>query len=567
MKSPILADFLAAGGVLLAGGAILLLTRRLTRSSASASASSCSTSSFPPDAPSATPTNVESHKWARSIVTAAFKQAIGREPTLAELQYGQAVCWLETRYGKGWKPAMSGAKNWGAVQCRGSAQVSGQSVLLGGVDADAEPIATGAGDCIEYEDSFADGTRYKVSFRAYASDVDGAADVMRHVFKLRPRTAQALAEKGATAFRASWAMRRERYYEGFCPVATKRFGSSSVRASLAHPDRSEATRACAQEAISAHAKSISEIIQNIASACGDPIALPLGTFEDGERWYRCSFPDAAVDASTAPKAAPAASTASKAATSSSSTTTSPATSSSSSTTTSPPSSSAPRILAGDAGHRLLQAVQAGQIEPPTWIEVPWTAAGVVLRVSADALRAPVDGKSLRLPVSWAESMEIDRALDCVPLTAEISDLIWQASTMKVDPRPLGEWSTPEQQKASSVGMRSLDWCARFTDSLDSRIAGHSGLVADVGKDWILSPRLLLQPALGVTYGWRYSTGKPIQGLGSEKELPAHNDQHYDYSQTKRLVQRWTVDGQDVLKVYQSRGLDPRVVALFSGGAK
>jgi hypothetical protein len=193
----------------------------------------------------------------------AFRNVMGREATPTELQYAQAVAWLETNYGQGWKGAMVGSNNWGAVQCG----------------------KTATGTCIQYQDSRADGTKYSVGFRAYPSAVAGAEDVVRHVFQKRPKTASALASSTPSAYRASYAMRRERYYEGFCPNATKKYGSEPARASLANPDRDEGTRACMQEAVEAHSKLTGSLSREIAAANADPAPLPPGDFKDADDWW------------------------------------------------------------------------------------------------------------------------------------------------------------------------------------------------------------------------------------------------------------------------------------------
>lgn len=547
MKGPY-SDLWVSLGVLGAGGLLYLIGRRLLPVAQAASKAL----DAPQWDPVATkPSNVEVHKAARPVVVEALTRLLGRAPTLAEIQYGQAIGWHEGRYGRGWKGAMVGSNNWGAVQC----------------------AKNSTADCTPYEDSYADGTKYEVSFRRYATPTEGAQDMLRHVFIRRPNTARALSDGDATVFRASYAMRRERYYEGHCPQAKKRFGAQAVRASLGSPDRDDATRACAEEATRVHAKLSASVIATIAGACGDPGALRLGSWEDADTWYRKTFLG-----SSPPAPAPASAPSPKATTTpdSSTTATTPATSSTPATPTSstpspatPASSTTPattpKLTPGLAGGRLLEAVKSGAIDAPTWIEVPWTAAGVVVRVSADALRAPVDGKLLRLPVTWRETLEIAARLHGVPLTAELSDAIWAAAGVKIDPRPLGEWGTPEQQKQSSKMQPTVEWAQKFSASIDNQIGTRAGeLAADVGKDWIFSPRLALRPQLGVTYGWRYKTGKPIQGLGPDDKIPAHNDAHYDYSQTLRLVQRNAVDGTDLLTVYEKRGLPRKVLELFGG---
>jgi hypothetical protein len=230
----------------------------------------------------ASPTNTASHKAARPIVREALIKLLGREPTPAELQYGPAIGWLETNYGRGWKGPMVGSNNWGAVQCAKGSTLP----------------------CISYEDSRADGTKYTVSFRKYDSPVDGAADMLRHVFKLRPITAGALTSSRPTVFRASYAMRREKYYEGFCPKATKQFGSAAVRASLANPDKDDATRACAREATTAHAERADSIIAQIAGSLGEFMDMPLGTYEDAAGYYRSVRPTVSGPAELRPPHGP-----------------------------------------------------------------------------------------------------------------------------------------------------------------------------------------------------------------------------------------------------------------------
>jgi|GEM_PF-3680596 len=204
------------------------------------------------------------HREARATMSQAFRNVVGRDPSVSELQYLQAVAWLETNYGRGWKGAMVGSNNWGAVQC-------------GAVG--------GSAGCIQYEDSYPDGTKYKVSFRSYPSALAGAEDVVRHVIKLRPRTGDALSSQSPTAFRASYAMRREKYYGGFCPAATKQFGAEPARASFAKPDRDDGTRTCMQEAVNAHADLTFSLAKSIAAANGDPVVLPRGSFDDADRWW------------------------------------------------------------------------------------------------------------------------------------------------------------------------------------------------------------------------------------------------------------------------------------------
>lgn len=203
------------------------------------------------------------HKMARATFELAESRYKRKALSKAALQYAQGVALLESTYGLGWKGAMVGSHNWGAVQC------TNQS----------------AADCIAYQDSYPDGTTYKVSFRRYADDIAGADDVLHHVLDVRPKVAAALAEPRPSVMRASYAMRREHYYGGFCPVATKSGGSEAAQASFATPDRDAATKACAREAIEAHAKVMWNHVQEIAAALGEKPALELGSYADADAWW------------------------------------------------------------------------------------------------------------------------------------------------------------------------------------------------------------------------------------------------------------------------------------------
>lgn len=202
------------------------------------------------------------HRQARQTVRDAFKELYGREPTLEELQYAQAVAWLESSYGQGWKGDMVGSNNWGAVQCAKNKQ-------------------TAAG-CISYQDSYEDGTKYTVSFRSYETPKDGAKDLLKHVFTYRG-TSNAI--NGGDIMQGSYEMRRGKYYGGFCPKATKQYGKA-VTASLGAPDKNDATKACAEEAINAHANTVKALVNDIAAANGDPWALGLGSFNQADSWWR-----------------------------------------------------------------------------------------------------------------------------------------------------------------------------------------------------------------------------------------------------------------------------------------
>lgn len=207
------------------------------------------------------------HVGARQILTEAFTEVMGRPPTTAELQYLHAIGWLETSYGNGWKRNMVGSNNWGAVHCPMNAQ--------------------DGPDCVHYVDHHPNGEEFKVNFKKYDTPKDGAKDLVKQVYKIRT-TGKGLSGSDANAFTASYIMRREKYYGGFCPNATKQYGGADARASLSDPDRNEGTQACAQEAIRTHANLVKAIADDVAAANGDPSALALGSYADADQWWKAN---------------------------------------------------------------------------------------------------------------------------------------------------------------------------------------------------------------------------------------------------------------------------------------
>ena len=186
----------------------------------------------------------ERHKWARGVLLAAA-QARGIQPSRAELQGWAAVACVETQYGYGWKPPMTGSNNWGAVQA-----VAGQ------------PSA-------QWEDTHPDGTKYTQAFRTYATPVEGAADLIRHLTALRPMTWAAM--RAGDWWAAGDAMRREGYFGGWCPKATVKYGSA-VRGRGAGPVETwpAAQRECHEEAFPLYSAKIRAYAQQIAQALGEP---------------------------------------------------------------------------------------------------------------------------------------------------------------------------------------------------------------------------------------------------------------------------------------------------------
>lgn len=185
-------------------------------------------------------------KYAAGIVSEAWNQQVGREPSRFELLY--AMCWsrLESSWGAGWGGACVGSHNWGAVQAK-----------------DGQP------GC-DWHDTYPNGQTYEQRFRVYPSDLDGAADFVRHLVILRPKTAAALARVDSMRAVAG-AMRDEKYFGGFCPNATNQGQATS-------------SSACREEALDLAALRLRAESNIICSVMGWPKPRVL----DGEprvAWY------------------------------------------------------------------------------------------------------------------------------------------------------------------------------------------------------------------------------------------------------------------------------------------
>ena len=181
-----------------------------------------------------------------------------------------------------------------------------------------------------------------------------------------------------------------------------------------------------------------------------------------------------------------------------------------------------------SGGLLLAAAERGELAPIQWTEID-AGGGLVVTVSCDALKAriPEVERPLRLPVSYAETIVICRALGCLPPTRAVSDAIWSAAAVIVSPRAL------VRTMADTRMMRTVEWSIRHNDAIDRVDLDPALLVADVGKDWILDNGLARRGA--VNYGWRLNKGRLLQPLGH-----AHDASHWDYSQVLRAVRREAV---------------------------
>lgn len=115
------------------------------------------------------------HVGAAETVRQAFQQVHGRLPTLAERQGVQALSARESSYGRGWHGSGEGSRNWGAIS------------------AGKPPCGDGSFQTTDsYPNDDGTQTQFEQCYRIYASDVDGAADVVRQLTTRRPTVWQAM---------------------------------------------------------------------------------------------------------------------------------------------------------------------------------------------------------------------------------------------------------------------------------------------------------------------------------------------------------------------------------------
>lgn len=128
----------------------------------------------------------------------------------------QAVARFETRYGAGWSTscaAAAGSHNWGAIHgsCKGA-------------------------NVVQCTDTHEDGTPYDTCFRTYATDDDGATDLVNVLWQM-PHVRRVLRGGGGDVSAMATAMRVDRYYEAREDVYVRALVRhwTELRASLGRP--------------------------------------------------------------------------------------------------------------------------------------------------------------------------------------------------------------------------------------------------------------------------------------------------------------------------------------------
>ncbi|MBC7820524.1 MAG: hypothetical protein IAG10_26870, partial [Planctomycetaceae bacterium] len=159
-----------------------------------------------------------------------------------------------------------------------------------------------------------------------------------------------------------------------------------------------------------------------------------------------------------------------------------------------------------------------------------------------------DEDFFRVPITPQTATVIADAVAGSLITTKISDDVFAAAELKLDPKPL---------------TKNRDSVATFWQHhriIEEQLLGkpRGSLVAGIKKDVVLSNRLREKPHKVAIYGWHHPDGRPIQSL-----YVGHVDWYVDYSHGVRLMSgQILVDGHtlkvaDVLK-------DSRLHPLLSG---
>jgi hypothetical protein len=168
-------------------------------------------------------------------------------------------------------------------------------------------------------------------------------------------------------------------------------------------------------------------------------------------------------------------------------------------------------------------------------------------VTCDYLAIGCDDDFFRVPMSPRTAIAIADAARCSLITAQVSDDIFAAAPVKLEPHPL----TANRDAATTF----FEHHRIIEDQLRGRSRGQ--LVAGIKKDIVLTHRLRDKPHRVAIYGWHYPDGRPIQPL-----YAGHVDWYVDYSHGIRLmsgqvlVENRTLTTSEVLR-------DPRLHVLLS----
>lgn len=184
------------------------------------------------------------------------------------------------------------------------------------------------------------------------------------------------------------------------------------------------------------------------------------------------------------------------------------------------------------------------------VEVP-VAAGRrsgIIRVTSDVLALGTCDDFVRVPTTPRTAQRIADALGLGLITPAMSDAIWRAAQVRLEPRPIPR----------SSAMTGVAYFVRHNAMIEAARAARTGLIAGHKKDVVLCNRLAYTPRRVAIYGWHELDGQPIQDVSL-----FHDDSYADYSHGIRFVApTLRMDGEEIPleQVYA----DPELAGMVSG---
>lgn len=195
--------------------------------------------------------------------------------------------------------------------------------------------------------------------------------------------------------------------------------------------------------------------------------------------------------------------------------------------------------------RVFQEVVAGNIPDflrtfvPVTVQatIDGTAHTATYHVSPDYLAIGSDADHFRIPLSGTMAQQIADHLGCSLITRKVSNDIYNAATVKLEPAPFN----PKDYVIHSLDVMYMS-NQRIAKARAEDPAPLGALVAGHKKDVVVTARLgqpMKPPPRVAIYGWHQRTGKAIQPLSLVHEVTYH-----DYSHGIRLLkQEMTINGK------------------------
>ena len=168
-------------------------------------------------------------------------------------------------------------------------------------------------------------------------------------------------------------------------------------------------------------------------------------------------------------------------------------------------------------------------------------------VMPDYLAIGSDDDFVRMPMNPYTAQAFCDAFGFALLTRKMSDDIWKAAPVHLDPRPL------------TVDRDSVRTFLIHHRIIEEQLRGQPRgvFVAGIKKDVVVTNKLLEKPNKVAIYGWHYLNGQAIQPVYS-----GHVDWYVDYSHGIRPARRLVrVDGKEV--PIERVLADPVLNVLFS----